>query len=42
MKDQNLVEFTDEELDKIIEYMEKIGAETIQDAIIHAVTKTAE
>ena len=36
------VEFTGEELDKILEYMEKVGAETVQEAVIHAVTKNAD
>ena len=45
MKDREVtinVRFTEEEMDKILEYMEKVGAETVQDAIIHAVSKTAD
>ena len=32
------IEFTDDELDKILEYMEFIEAETVQEAIIHAIS----
>ena len=31
------IEFTDDELDKILEYMESIEAETVQEAIMHAI-----
>ena len=38
-ENENLVGFTDSELNTIIDYMEEIGVETIQEAVIHAITK---
>ena len=39
MNEQKIViEFTNDEFEKILKYMEMIEAETVQEAIVHAVT----
>ena len=35
----NMIEFSDEDFDKILKYMEKHGFETVQDAVIGAIEK---
>lgn len=35
----NLIEFSDEDLDKIMEYAEAHGYETVQEAVIGAIEK---
>ena len=35
---KTMIEFTEEEMDKILEYMEFIEAETVQEAIMHAIS----
>ena len=37
MEERNYIEFTSEEFDEIVKYMELIEAETVQDAVLTAV-----